>query len=93
MNAEPSSDSKQHITMSAPSKERTVVQPAWLTGDANGDGNGSGNSASYASSGSNLATSGLESAKGPLFKPKFTPKVPVKKESNTAAQSIPAAAG
>jgi hypothetical protein len=79
--------------MSAPSKERPVVQPAWLTGDANGDGDGSGNSATHTNSGSNLAASGLESAKGQLFKPKFTPKVPLKKESNIAAQSVPAVAG
>ena len=77
--------------MSAPNKGKAVVQPSWLsTGESSGGYNGNGNdSQSVQSVSGTTITQNTKSepvqVKSQGFKPKFVPKVPVKKEVAPAA--------
>lgn len=72
--------------MSGPGKQKSTISPAWLTGEGATDGssnaisnNGNGAHAGASSTGS--VKNEITQVKTEATKPKFVPKVPVKKEA------------
>lgn len=77
--------------MSAPSKGKASVEPAWLTGDGGSEGVSNGHSSSTSAEPSQVKSES-DGPKAGGFKPKFVPKVPVKKEAPAPAVADQAAA-